>query len=595
MIALFLALAFALAALQGCAPAPPPPDASVSATGVTLHDDAGLTWARLSAPDGTTLLTRRAPAAVDTLSLRYLWPEAGVYTLETAGAGGSHRLSLPVATPAAAELTVEAPVGQGRQRVQDGDRVPLTVLGEGGAQVAISALAVREGPARITLGGVVTERDPVRAGERLVALGEVRRETPVVIEIADEVTRFTLVPDRVSLDDARERVKVVSVVFPARLDGTTDPTRPAGRVTLPSPWWGQLVRRLGLGFRARDGWTPWAQVGITVENTGQDPVNLVLRHRVLRPDGEPARAFRARLIDESMSSGQDASSALLRVPAGGTATASLPIFVDDRLLDADTAARTTWTRELSVLPIGASEPLHVLEAPLYVSRGGAVVSAGLGLAFLAAIAGGVLLVARGPRWLRTNRTGDLMTIALFSALTFLVAAVGRLLTMGLAMLLGPFASLLTGLADDAFRYALLATLVTLLPRPGTAALAVITTWLLTGVAMGELSPVDLISIGGRVFWLESLLWLSGLTRGSGLKQGGQEEGAFLRWLRLSFAFGVSSVLGGATTMVLAMVLYRLYYADWFIGLMLGGPSFLYVLLACAVAVPFSASLRRVQR
>ena len=56
-----------------------------------------------------------------------------------------------------------------------------------------------------------------------------------------------------------------------------------------------------------------------------------------------------------------------------------------------------------------------------------------------------------------------------------------------------------------------------------------------------------------------------------------------------------TVLANGTALILHMTLYRLFYADWYIALLLGGPGFLYVALACAVAVPFADSLRRVQR
>ena len=43
-----------------------------------------------------------------------------------------------------------------------------------------------------------------------------------------------------------------------------------------------------------------------------------------------------------------------------------------------------------------------------------------------------------------------------------------------------------------------------------------------------------------------------------------------------------------------IVLFRLYYATWFVVLMLALPGFLYDVLACALATAFAASLRRVQ-
>jgi len=241
--------------------------------------------------------------------------------------------------------------------------------------------------------------------------------------------------------------------------------------------------------------------------------------------------------------------------------------------------------------MGATEPLFVDRQPLYVSRGGSAASLGLVGGGLAALLGTLMTLWRGPVWLRTRPTSELMTIGLFASLTFLVGALGRVLTMGFAAILGPFATLLTGIIDDAFRYTLLATLVTLLPRPGTMTLAVVTGWLLNGVATGSFGPTDLLYLGSRVLFLEVALWLAGITR----VEGWHAEAPWRRWLRLAAGFGTASALSSATGMAIHMVLYRLYYADWYVALIVGGPGFLYVVIACAVAVPFAASLREVQR
>jgi len=413
--------------------------------------------------------------------------------------------------------------------------------------------------------------------------------TDVVVDAAGVTTAFTLAPRRVTADEARQTLQLTRVVMPATPAGTPEIGRPADRVSLPSAWWAALLRNTGLGFRPRDPTIPWSQVGVTLDNTSDEPINVVLRLRVLDADGQPAPAFRPRLRGQG--DDQHTVSALLRVPAGRSAIGALPLYVDNRLLDADTVASRTWTRELAVLPMGATEPLFVDRQPLYVSRGGSAASLGLVGGGLAALLGTLMTLWRGPVWLRTRPTSELMTIGLFASLTFLVGALGRVLTMGFAAILGPFATLLTGIIDDAFRYTLLATLVTLLPRPGTMTLAVVTGWLLNGVATGSFGPTDLLYLGSRVLFLEVALWLAGITR----VEGWHAEAPWRRWLRLAAGFGTASALSSATGMAIHMVLYRLYYADWYVALIVGGPGFLYVVIACAVAVPFAASLREVQR
>ena len=196
---------------------------------------------------------------------------------------------------------------------------------------------------------------------------------------------------------------------------------------------------------------------------------------------------------------------------------------------------------------------------------------------------------QGPRWLRAQPTSDLVTIALFGALSYVVAGVLQVVGHGVSALLGPFAPLLTGLPDDALRACLLATLLTLLPRPGVAALATVTGALLRGLTLGSFHPVDLLYVGSVVFWLEASLWLVGLTRAPSWRDG--SWGA--RWLRVSLGLGLANVAAVATGLCVAAALYRLYYAAWYVALLLAVPGFLYVAIGCAVAVDLAASLRRV--
>ncbi len=237
------------------------------------------------------------------------------------------------------------------------------------------------------------------------------------------------------------------------------------------------------------------------------------------------------------------------------------------------------------MPLGSSEPLWVHREPLQVRQGSTWISAAFALALLGGAAGLLLLGLRLRSWLAASRTVDLVTVAVFATLSFLVSGASTLVAAAVAAVLGPFAIFVTNLLDDALRYALLATLVVLLPRPGVAALSVILVWLMRGVALGAFTPIDAVTVGAQVFWLEAALWAFGVTRG---------EPRPPRWLPLAGAFGLASALTTVTGLAVAMVLYRLYYAGWYVAAVLAGPGLIYVWIACALAVGFAASLRRVE-
>ncbi|MFT5582720.1 MAG: hypothetical protein ACI9VR_000296 [Cognaticolwellia sp.] len=577
-----LLLLFVLA----CAGPSPPPSAEPTPSGVQAK---GVALSRIEVldPAGRVLATQRADPAVDTLALSLPWPGSGSYQARITDAEGVHTLDLKV------DLSpllwwVEAPVGQTRQALQDNGSLTLALPEETTAS-ALILQAQSDGEIQVKLGSQTYSRT-LRAGEPWSLPLDLVPGQPLdlVATAQGESLRSTLLPQVLSTEVMAQQVRIIALRFPAGPNGIADPSRPSDRVQLPAPWWSATLHRLGLGIRARDQWAPWAWQAVEIENTGPEAVNLVLRSLILELDGSPAQAFRPRVREADDGSGR--VSVLLRVPAGGRATAALPLFVNEAMLGLDQARSKKWTQQLELIPLGSTRPLHTERRPLHVSRGNSVASLGLVLALLAAVGGTALLLIRGKKWLAAP-TSELMSIALFGSLSFTVGAAGRLLTTGVATVLGPFAVFLTALVDDCLRYSLLATLLTLLPKPGTAALYLLTGWLLSGVVLGAFTPTDLLFVGGRVLWLEGALYLFGITR----SRSWLDAGPAARWLRLGLALALASVASSATGMVLHVVLYRLFLAPWYVAGVLIGPGFLYVLLACAAALPFADSLRKIQR
>ena len=535
-------------------------------------------------PEGVPLAAQSAPAPLEQMRLGVDWDEGGEHLVRVRDAEGVHELSLdlPHDRPA---LTVEvqAPIGQAAIEVVDGQVITVPVLGEA-VDVAVLARAWED----LDLETRIDDEEPtlhtLRSGERAV-LAHRLTDQPVEVRLGE--VRVRLEPSPVSAEDMA--VSLERVVFPAEAGGSGDPARRPDRIDLPAAWWRSALGATGLGFRTRDEFSAWAWQAVHVRNDGDAPINVVLQATILDEEGESAPAFRPR-----MRRGDDGSGrvrALLRVPPNSTAVGTLPLYVDEEHLGIDTVRERSWTAEIAVVPLGATEPLIVERRPIFASRGSTAASLGLVATLLAAFLGTGMLALRGRRWLREFQTSELMTIALFGALTFLVGAAGRLLGTGVAAVLGPFNTFLTALVDDAFRYTLLATLLVLLPRPGVASLAIIVGWLLRGLMLGDFQVTDALFVGGRVFWLEAFLWIAGITR----RTGWLDESPLRRWARLSFGLGLASAATSITGVVLMVTLYRLFLADWFVTALVVGPGFLYVLLACAIAVPFAASLRGVRR
>ena len=486
---------------------------------------------------------------------------------------------------ASVDVHVAAPAGQELRPLVGGD---LRFIAFEGATLEMALVLTAHDPAEVEL-TVGTERlvVPLKApGQREIITRPLPIDVPTLVEIRapglDVST--TLRPDLLSVEELPRVLTLQSVAFPTDESGTADMARPAGRVTLPGRGWTRLLEQTGLGIRGQDRELPWAYHAVSLSHDGRKAVDLVLQSRVLS-QGRPADAFRPVVRDSD--GGTGIVSVLVRVPAGGTATAVLPLFVTEALLP---EGASEFEHELTVRPLGAGTAVITERTPLRVSRGSSWVALGFALALCAACLGVLSSVLGVPRWLRTASTADLTTIAVFATLGFVVTSATAVLSSGLAAVLGPFSMLVTGLLSDCLRSALLATLIVLLPRRGTATLFLLLGWLMQGIALGAFSPTDFVFVGARIFWLESFLWLAGLTRTTDWR----DEGVGSRFARLTVGFAGASLLSMAGAIASQIVLFRLYYASWFILLMLALPGFLYDVLGCALAVTFASSLRRVQ-
>jgi hypothetical protein len=558
--------------------------------GLTITSNLPLSRASILGEGGEVIQERRLDRATHVVSLRTGWREGARSALVTTESGTTTLESIDE-PPLGTEITVSAPLGQGQSTVYDGDIVSFTIIDSAAVQGAVS-VAPQTCPdgqceVSITMAGESISR-LAAPGERVSLIGDVTSPTDAVVTIEGSTSTVHLAPRTVTASDARESISIVDMPFPVSISGARDIARPADRITLPARWWRFLLEKSSLGSRSWGRYDPWGFQAVSIQNSSDNAINLALRSWVSGESGEISMIFRPRLRDTEHNSTGDLN-LLLRVPARSTATAIYPLFLDATALPVDQRVLPTWERNIEVAAIGSDQILLERSEPLYVSRGNTSASAGILVSLGAAILGLLLLARRGPRWLNTTNTSNLMTISMFGALCFLASSGGQLIGMGVAAVLGPFSSLLTGIIDDAFRAAFMVTLITLVPKPGTAAMAVTVQALLSAIALGRVAPTDLIFVGNQIMWLEACLWLTGITRGGAWRQGSN----LAVWLRVSLGFGLANLLITASGLVLSVVLYRFYFAPWYVAMILLGPGFIYVFFGCAVAVPFAKSLREV--
>lgn len=562
-----------LALLLACAEPPLEATATPSAAGVRV--EASRPVDRVEVVDGAAVVVTRRRLEVPSAVVEVPGELApGAYVVRAQA--GEARVEVPLAVVAPPPWRLEVQVAPGQPWAAPEAEVRVPVVGDGPATVRLAVVGGPGHPAAVPWSGgdPIGLTAPGRREVRTLPLAEA-----ATVTVGDRAVRF--VPDRVDPAALGALLAPGEPSFPTDALGVPEVGRPAFRVPLPDPAWVEAGRALGLAPRAEDPAAPWAWAALPLRSAADRPLDLVVTLEV-RDDAGAASAFRPRLRAGDGDTG--VVSGLVRVAPGAEVAAVLPVFVDRRAV-ADGAYRLRWV----VTPLGADTPVATAERPLYVQRGDRRVAVGFVGTLALAVGGLGWTGLRVRRWLEGAPTSELMTIALFGAALFVVSSATDLVAMAVGAVLGPFAPLVTGLVADVGRAVLLATLLTLLPRPGVLALCLLTAWIGRNLVLGGFSPVDLLHVGTSVALGEGFAWLAGLTRGGGWREGGRVA----RWLRLTVALGGASLVGTVAGLLLHVVLYRLFFADWYVWLTALGPGFLYVAVANAVAVPFADSLRRV--
>ncbi len=578
----FLTMLGAWLALTGCAPEPLTIRVdTLDRSGAVVQADQPLVHVELRDDRGALLVARSPDPPTDRVTLRApLRPGSFSIRARTPSDVATEQVMLP--DPGPFSMWVEAPLGQSRRGVSQSEAVEVPVPTGASVRVGVGVDVHAAG----TLAWVVNASGaPIAPPQRADVVDGERRVIPVqvsdaplevAVRLAGGERIVRLVPRALSVEDARQQLQIGAITYPAHPDGSVDRTLPTGRIVLAAVWWEQVLDRLRLGFRPRDDQAPRTHLSVELDNRGDAPVNLVVASRSDHP------AFRPRMRDAT---DLDTVRRLVRVPAGKTVAVTLPIYLDRSEVPVSGVFQESV--HVEVTPLGSDAVLHSRVVPMVVERGTPWASALLALGCGSAVLGWLGIAFGLRRWLRVS-TGRLTTIAVFGSLSFTVGAASQLVGLGLSSVLGPFSPFVLGLADDALRMCLVGALLALVPRVGIFALATLVGWLMRALALGAVHPVDLIYLGSAICWTETMLFVSGVTRGDAHWLEGR-----LAWLRLSVGLAVPNAVGTATGLAISVVLYRLYYADWYLVATVALPGLVYAAVGCAVAVPFARSLRRV--
>ena len=393
-----------------------------------------------------------------------------------------------------------------------------------------------------------------------------------------------------------EKPVLERIVLPLDRDGKNDGKQGANTLVLRDrslDYYKNVLRGKGASNLEIEAIHPLSHMGLDFFNPSRVQKILLVRAELVdRNTGLPVRG----LYTPGSSGDNDGAGAMAanleRLTAMAALTGekrqrvNLPIYADEDLL-----AEGRYT--LRVVAEDAQSQVWTAEAPVQIVKKNlrALMALGCGVLMLAIYL--VLLARRLPAVIKVLKTRRLITIALFGTCAFAVVSVpSTLLNDFFHILLGPFGFLITGMFSGVVLYMLTGALITLMPVQGVPSLMAAVRYLLGLLAFGHMSPIMFLAYGVNTLLLEVVLAVAGIT----FRQVGTEERrpfSLRNLVALSLACALADTVATYVSLQGTSVLYRLYYADWYIYMMMAVNGFFYTAVGAGCGVLLGRRLAEV--
>lgn len=353
-----------------------------------------------------------------------------------------------------------------------------------------------------------------------------------------------------------------------------------------------IVKGKGAYNAAAESVHPLTYVRLEFANPGREEKLLLVTFSLLDSYGAvvPGLTTPSSTVDDKeagdFSVHQDKTIALIALNGSAEQIVDLPIYTADEMDREGKFTLQIMAREGGNSPLVYHTPVKLVARN---SKAAFIVLMGV----LIAVAGVFILCHRWRRLLACMKTRWLITIALFGSTSFAVVNVpATLLSDVLHLLLGPMSFLITGMFNGVILYMLIAALVILIPIPGTVALLFAVRMLLNMLIFGHASPTLFLFYAIQAALLEFCLYFARMKTSSR----NDIEAGRLRLPSLLLLPIACAVADGVSTFIhlhTLAFLYRLFYADWYIGANVLINGFLYTSVGAGCGIILGNQLKRV--
>jgi len=403
-----------------------------------------------------------------------------------------------------------------------------------------------------------------------------------VISATEEVTykRAVILGVR-ALKEYIGTVRLVSSYMPASSRGNADRRQQENTIYVRPPLFRKIARFFGVKLEIMDGRVPYTFQTLTLESNADKRLTFILQSSIYHAHkNRTPEYFRVPdNINDGLKDMPFVSTVILE--PGERATITLPIFLSS------IPPSGQYRRVVKLVPMGTSMPVAEYQLPLYVTSMNVSAFAFTAASVFVSMGGILLLVILFKPLVSSLKIRWLVLISLYGAMTFGVLNVPvRIFGPLFQAALGPFSIFITGFFTVVMYYTLVLSLVRQVPRPGVITLVALVQYLLNGMLFGGFHFSDILSTGTSVVAKELALYTAGVTR-----RGEDFQWTAANTAKVGICLAAAEVYTTLTNFYITMVLFRLYFAGWYIQMSVLFNGILYTLIATFTGRRFSEKLK----
>ena len=392
-----------------------------------------------------------------------------------------------------------------------------------------------------------------------------------------------------TVSEITEYLSIVSIEMPTDATGAVDSKQREDTIYYPRPLFSWLETSQTNPFE------PTTYQTIRLRNHGEETIHVAVSS--INRDIKTGEVVSFLAPPETANGGTNRSVAFASLPGGEVTEIPLPIYFHPIYLKegkSEQAIPGEYIRDIAVKVWGSDATLLREERPLHLvvpNRQALLVSL---LAIISSTVGLAIVLKLHKQLFAGFTTKQLIVIALFGTTVFVAVTVPSTLFLNLVRaILGPISVLLTGLINETLYYALLTALLIYISgdpegtesgvrkahNKGSGVILLVSAvrLLLGGVTFGLFTPMAIVYTGTSVLLLETgFLFV--------------RERSLLIW---AVVLGLCDAIAVYVDFQLSILLYRLFYADWYIVLRILIEGFAYTFIGVLLGARLGRGLWRV--